>query len=136
MGGQKLQIQGHGGNSRRYLYGADAADAFDTILHKGCIGSCYNIGSGNEVTNIDVAVKILNCFGFRAADTLEEYVEWVEDRPFNDSDYRICDDKLKSLGWVQRTDFDVGLAITVQWYRRYSCHWWEARARSSLDCAN
>ncbi|KAL8907692.1 MAG: hypothetical protein Q9207_001261 [Kuettlingeria erythrocarpa] len=100
MAGQKLQIQGHGEYSRRYLYAADAADAFDTILHKGCIGSCYNIGSVDEVTNIDVALKILESFGYNTADKLEEYVEWVEDRPFNDSDYRICDDKLRSLGWV------------------------------------
>ncbi|KAK0509771.1 hypothetical protein JMJ35_008165 [Cladonia borealis] len=39
MSGQKLQIQGHGEYSRRYLYSADAADAFGTVLHKGCTGS-------------------------------------------------------------------------------------------------
>ncbi len=126
MQGQKLQIQGHGDHSRRYLYGADAADAFDTILHKGFVGSCYNIGSDDEVTNIDVALKILDSFGHDPKNRLEDYVEWIEDRPFNDSDYRICDDKLKELGWIQRTAFNVGLAITIQWYRVHSCNWWEA----------
>lgn len=126
MLGQKLQIQGHGDNSRRYLYGADAADAFDTILHKGCIGSCYNVGSADEVTNIDVALRILDYFGHDAKNRLEDYVEWIEDRPFNDSDYNICDKKLKDLGWIQRTEFNHGLAKTVQWYRVYSRNWWEA----------
>ena len=125
MQGRKLQIQGHGQYSRCYLYGADAADAFDTVLHNGCIGSCYNVGSSDEVTNIDVAVKILDSFGHDVKNKLDEHVEWVEDRPFNDSDYSICDDKLKSLGWVQRTDFNIGLAMTVQWYREHSRNWWK-----------
>lgn len=48
---------------RRYLYAVDAVDAFDAILHKGRIESCCNIGSADEMTNIQVALNILNSFG-------------------------------------------------------------------------
>ena len=130
--GQKLKIQGSGSNSRRYLYGADAADAFDTILHKGCIGSTYNIGSSYEVENIDVAIKILTLFGHDTTNSINKFVDWVEDRPFNDSDYNVDGRRLRELGWKQRTGFDLGLAMTVKWYWKFGSDWWETRPTLKL----
>ena len=71
--GSKTAIQGHGGHSRCYLYDADATDAFDTTLHGRCIGSCYNVGSVDEITNSDIAVKVLGSFGYDAKTGMEDY---------------------------------------------------------------
>ena len=46
----------------------------------------------------------------KAVKNTEEYEEWmevVEDRPFNDNRYFINSDKLKSLGWKQKNDDNV-----------------------------
>ena len=37
------------------------------------------------------------------------YIEFIEDRPFNYERYFISNDKLVLLGWEQRIDFDNGL---------------------------
>ncbi|ERF68061.1 hypothetical protein EPUS_08497 [Endocarpon pusillum Z07020] len=103
---QPLTIQGSGLNVRRYLYAADAADAadgFDTLLHKGVVGEAYNLNSASPVTNLEVAIT---------------------DRPFNDHDYRVDGSKLETLGWRQRVPFAVGLRATVDWYRKNIHAWW------------
>ena len=32
--------------------------------------------------------------------------------------------KLRELGWEQKTSFAEGLAITVDWYKRFGERWW------------
>ena len=119
-------IQGNGRNSRRYLYGADAADAFDTILHKGVIGSTYNISSCHEFENIEIAIEILTLLGRDTTNSLDCYIDWVKDRPFNDTEYDVDDRKIRELGWTQKTDFGVGLATTISWYKKFGSEWWDA----------
>ena len=40
---------------------------------------------------------------------LEEHLEFIPDRPYNDKRYYISNDKLKALGWTQLIDFENGL---------------------------
>ncbi|KAH6845619.1 dTDP-D-glucose 4,6-dehydratase-like protein [Chaetomium sp. MPI-CAGE-AT-0009] len=123
-----LTIQGSGLNSRRYLYGADAADAFDTVLHLGVVGEAYNVGSAFEITNLEVAVRMLQLFGCSPQADFGQRLRWVEDRPFNDYDYRVDGSKLQRLGWRQRTPFEKGLAATVGWYKENLEVWWPEEA--------
>ncbi|KAF9095836.1 hypothetical protein BGX29_008860 [Mortierella sp. GBA35] len=53
-------IHGSGQHSRTYLYVLDAANALDVILHRGTIGEVYNIGSGFEMCNIEVAQDLIH----------------------------------------------------------------------------
>ena len=124
MDSKPLTLQGNGLNSRRYLYGADAADAFDTVLHQGIIGEVYNVSSQAEVTNLEVAKRLLASFGYNSSQNFEENVVFVPDRPFNDLDYRVDDTKLRELGWTQRTGFEDGLRQTINWYRHFGDYWW------------
>ncbi|KAI5927875.1 dTDP-D-glucose 4,6-dehydratase-like protein [Camillea tinctor] len=123
---QPLTIQGSGLNTRRYLYGADAADGFDTLLHKGVVSEAYNIESAFGVTNLEVAVRMLEAFGCNPETDFRHRLAWIADRPFNDHDYRVDGSKLEGLGWQQRTNFDVGLKATVEWYRKNIDVWWPA----------
>ncbi|KAG8528568.1 putative secondary metabolism biosynthetic enzyme [Bacidia gigantensis] len=50
-------------NVRRYLYAADAADGFDTLLHRGIVSEAYNLNSSFAVTNLEVAIHMLEIFG-------------------------------------------------------------------------
>jgi dTDP-glucose 4,6-dehydratase len=59
--------------------------------------------------------------------TQEELHKWIKhthDRPFNDRRYAVDGTKLRKLGWDQKTSFEKGLAITVDWYRKFGEHWW------------
>ena len=115
-----LFIHGDGKHSRRYLYAGDAADAFDTILHKGEIGQIYNVDSRDELSNFEVAEKLLSMFGIEDKDT---WIQHTRDRQFNDRRYAVDGTKLRDLGWKQGVSLDDGLKATADWYSKFS-GWW------------
>ncbi|KAK8203733.1 dTDP-D-glucose 4,6-dehydratase [Phyllosticta capitalensis] len=124
--GRKLLLHGDGSPTRRYLYAGDVADAIDTIFHKGAIGQIYNVASRDEISNLDLCDRLLKLFGLPCS-TPREASAWVEhtaDRPFNDHRYATDGTKLAQLGWRQKTSFDEGLKITVDWYRKFGEVWW------------
>jgi len=122
--GEKLLLHGDGKHTRRYLFAGDAADAFDTILHKGLIGQIYNVGSTDEISNLELCALLLKQFGHDPAVDFDSFVQHTIDRPFNDRRYAVDATKLKGLGWVQKTTFAEGLKTTVDWYRKFGGDWW------------
>lgn len=124
--GQPVVLHGDGSPTRRYLFAGDAADAFDTILHKGTMDQIYNVGSYDEISNLTLCSKLLTYLNI-PHDTQEELHKWVKhtkDRPFNDHRYAVDGSKLRQLGWDQKTSFSEGMAITVDWYRKFGEKWW------------
>ncbi|KAE9599444.1 putative UDP-glucose 4,6-dehydratase [Lupinus albus] len=119
MKGEKFPIHGDGFNVRSYLYCSDVAEAFDVILHKGEIGEIYNIGTKKERSVLDVASDICKLFKLDP----KESIEFVKDRPFNDKRYFLDDQKLKQLGWEDRTCWEEGLKMTIEWYKK-NPNWW------------
>ncbi|KAJ0090353.1 hypothetical protein Patl1_12671 [Pistacia atlantica] len=119
MKGQKMPIHGNGSNVRSYLHCDDVAEAFDVILHKGVIGHVYNVGTKKERTVLDVAKDVCKLFQLDP----EETINFVQDRPFNDQRYFLDDQKLKRLGWKERTAWEEGLKMTMEWYTK-NPHWW------------
>ena len=61
--GQALPVYGDGLNVRDWLYVEDNCAAIATVLRKGIVGEVYNVGGGNEVTNLDVTQGILERLG-------------------------------------------------------------------------
>ncbi|KAM0892141.1 hypothetical protein ACQ4PT_025919 [Festuca glaucescens] len=120
MRGGPLPVHGDGSHARSYLYCEDVAEAFDVVLHRGEIGSVYNIGTTRERRVIDVARHICGMFGLNPG----EAIRTVSDRPFNDHIYFIDDQKLKALGWSERTPWEVGIKMTVDWYIKHGNDWW------------
>jgi dTDP-glucose 4,6-dehydratase len=124
--GQPVVLHGDGTPTRRYLFAGDAADAFDTILHKGQMDQIYNVGSYDEISNLTLCSKLLTYLDIPHS-TQEELHKWVKhtiDRPFNDHRYAVDGTKLRQLGWEQKTSFSDGMAITVDWYKRFGEQWW------------
>lgn len=121
-----MVLHGDGSPTRRYLFAGDAADAFDTILHKGHIGHIYNVGSFDEVSNLDLCGRLLSAMDIDQS-TPERFRKWVKythDRPFNDCRYAVDGTKLRKLGWEQNTNLEDGLKQTVEWYRKFGEAWW------------
>ncbi|URD98291.1 RmlD substrate binding domain [Musa troglodytarum] len=119
MRGQPLPIHGDGSNVRSYLYCEDVAEAYEVVLHKGEVGHVYNIGTKKERRVIDVAVDICKLFSLDP-DTV---IKFVENRPFNDQRYFLDDQKLKNLGWSEKTIWEEGLKKTMEWYMN-NPDWW------------
>jgi dTDP-glucose 4,6-dehydratase len=94
----------HGLNSakvrRAFIHVDDVVDAVFTVWQKGIPGEVYNVASDNEMSVLDVTKLIIKII--KDTDDYDQWVEYVEDRPFNDQRYHICAEKLKSLGWVQK----------------------------------
>ncbi|CAM8957698.1 unnamed protein product [Rhodiola kirilowii] len=119
MKGSPLPIHGDGSNVRSYLYCEDVAEAFEVVLHKGEVGHVYNIGTKKERRVIDVAKDICGLFSLDP----DSSIKFVDNRPFNDQRYFLDDEKLKKLGWAERTTWEEGLKKTMEWYTQ-NPDWW------------
>ncbi len=106
---KKVTIQGNGSCVRAFLHAYDTATAFETILLKGTIGEIYNIGcdEGMEFSIMDVAKILIKII--KNTENYDKWIEYIEDRPFNDARYYISNQKLKDLGWDIKINLLVGL---------------------------
>ena len=116
--GQSLPIYGDGLNVRDWLYVEDNCIAIDAVLRRGLVGEVYNIGGGNEVTNLELTRQILGRLG--EDDSL---IRHIADRPGHDRRYAVDCSKIRALGWQPHASFEMGLQRTVDWYRGNSS-WW------------
>ena len=110
---QKVTIQGNGSSVRAFLHAYDTAKAFDVILEKGVIGEIYNIGCDEkmEYSVIDIAKLLIRMI--HKTDDYKSWIEYVEDRPYNDMRYYISNKKLKDLGWNIEIDLITGLTDLI-----------------------
>jgi dTDP-glucose 4,6-dehydratase len=116
---EPLPIYGKGLNVRDWLHVEDNCRAIDLVLQKAEAGDIVNVGSGNEVPNIDVAKMILEHMG-----KPESLIAFVTDRPGHDFRYSLEWERLKELGWRPRVKFEEGLRKTVDWYIENK-EWWK-----------
>ena len=91
--GRPLPVYGDGLNVRDWLFVEDHCAAIETVLARGRIGECYNIGGNNERTNIDI-VKLICSTMDRLRPGLphlpcESLIKYVKDRPGHDQRYAI-----------------------------------------------
>lgn len=117
--GEEVPLYGDGSNIRDWCHVDDHCAALDLLLLSGEIGTVYNIGSGNELTNWDLTKRLL-----ALCEVGEDRVRLVDDRPGHDQRYSVDTTRIRALGWESTRDVDVGLAETVGWYRDHP-DWWE-----------
>lgn len=118
LAGGSVPLYGDGANVRDWCHVDDNCDAIDLALRSGVSGSIYNVGAGNEITNLDLTGRLLSLCG---AD--ESSIEYVEDRLGHDRRYSVDTGRIEALGWEPQRGFDEGLAETVAWYRD-NPGWW------------
>jgi dTDP-glucose 4,6-dehydratase/UDP-glucose 4,6-dehydratase len=106
---KKVTIQGDGSTVRAFLHSYDTAKAFECILEHGQLGEIYNIGcdEGMEYSVLDIAKILIKMI--QNTENCNEWIEYIEDRPFNDQRYYISNQKLKDLGWNISTKLMDGL---------------------------
>ena len=118
-----LPIYGDGLQMRDYQYVGDHCEGIDVVLHRGALGEIYNLGTGVETRNIEMAAKLLAIVG-----KPESLLQYITDRPGHDRRYALNVDKIKALGWRPRHDFNSALERTVRWYM--DNEWWWRKIKS------
>ena len=123
---EKLTIHGEGKSIRSFINVLDTVKAFEILLEHGKVGEIYNISADHntgEHSVIEVAKTLIKLF-YPEVDTddptqLSKYIEYVEDRKFNDARYFISSEKLEKLGWKPvKTNFVENLKELIEWYRK------------------
>tara|TARA_B110000971_G_C20018106_1_gene504967 strand:- start:89 stop:1933 length:1845 start_codon:yes stop_codon:yes gene_type:complete len=106
---KKVTIQGLGTSVRAFLHAYDTATAFEIILEKGSIGEIYNIGCdyGMEYSVMEIAKILIKMI--KNTEDYDSWIEYIEDRPFNDQRYYISNEKIKNLGWSIKVNLFDGL---------------------------
>lgn len=114
-----VPVYGDGMNVRDWIHADDHSRAIEAVLLRGRPGEIYNIGGGNERTNIEITKLLLSILG-----KPDSQMKFVPDRPGHDRRYAIDDTKVrKELGVIPLVPFDEGLRDTVRWYLENE-PWW------------
>lgn len=101
----------------------DHCDAIDFLVHNGENGQVYNVGSGNERTNLDITAIILHELG--KPESLKTY---VADRLGHDRRYSVDTGRIRNLGWQPKHTFEEAMVHTIQWYKANS--WWWSKLKT------
>jgi len=109
-------IFGDGLQTRDYTYIEDAVKAFDLILNYESRLEPINIGSGKELSIIDLANSIIDLCGKKGE------IKPVHVEPRIGEVIKLIADATKAkkiLGWEPKYDLKEGLRAFVQWYKKY-----------------
>ncbi|NJD61977.1 MAG: dTDP-glucose 4,6-dehydratase [Deltaproteobacteria bacterium] len=107
-----VPVYGDGMNVRDWIHVDDHSRAIEAVLLRGKPGEIYNIGGGNERTNIEITKMLFSFTG-----KPELLMKFVPDRPGHDRRYAIDDSKIRrELGVAPQVPFEEGLRETVRWY--------------------
>lgn len=120
LNNEPIPIYGDGTNVRDWLYVQDHVEAIELIIQKGKIGSTYNIGGNNELSNLTLVeklIKIIDKKTNRKPGASKDLIQFVKDRAGHDFRYAIDSTKIKSaVGWQPKTNIDRGIEMTIDWY--------------------
>ncbi|MFF8957367.1 dTDP-glucose 4,6-dehydratase [Streptomyces sp. NPDC014894] len=118
--GTPLPLYGDGRNIREWLHVDDHCRAVQLVLEGGRPGEIYNVGGGEELSNLTVTRRLLELCG---ADS--SMIRPVADRKGHDLRYSLDSGKIREeLGFVPAIGFERGIAETVEWYRA-NPQWWK-----------
>jgi len=117
---EAFPVYGTGNNYREWTYVEDHSRAVLSIIEKGDVQATYNIGSGNERTNLEIIDLVISELALqlkRDIEGLKSLITFVEDRKGHDFRYAIDASKLKaSIGFSPQIDLKEGIKKTVQFY--------------------
>jgi dTDP-glucose 4,6-dehydratase len=135
LDGRPLPVYGDGGYVRDWLHVEDHAAGMLLVLRDGRAGEKYNIGGGNERTNLEIVDGICDLVDAArpGAASRRALKTFVPDRPGHDRRYAIDASKIRrELGWTPRHTFETGLRETVHWYLEHR-EWCDAVQAGRYD---
>jgi dTDP-glucose 4,6-dehydratase len=108
-----IPVYGNGENIRDWLFVEDNVSGIINALLKGNPGEIYNLGGGNEYTNLDMINKISEILKRPAK------IEFVPDRKAHDFRYSISSEKAKKeLDYTPTYSLEIGLEKTIHYFKQ------------------
>ncbi len=118
--GRPLPVYGDGLQTREWLHVIDHCAAIWAVWTGGEVGQIYNVGTGNDVANLDLVKTLIELLGASG-----DLITFVADRPGHDQRYALDITRLTTeLGWLPRIPLEEGLDSTIKWYTQNRT-WWE-----------
>jgi dTDP-glucose 4,6-dehydratase len=119
LAGQQIPIYGDGQNRRDWLHVLDHCRGIRSVMTGGASGEVYNIGGGTELSNLDLARKIIHIM-----DAKEDLISFVADRKGHDFRYSVSSEKIeRDLNYKPLENIDESLQDIVDWYIQ-NANWW------------
>tara|TARA_B100000902_G_scaffold312425_1_gene302595 strand:- start:9059 stop:10045 length:987 start_codon:yes stop_codon:yes gene_type:complete len=128
LNGKKIELYGDGNNIRHWLHVDDTVDGVNHVLKFGKGGEIYNIGSGEYLSNIEIAQKILSTLNLE----FDDNVDFIEDRPGHDFRYAVDFSKLRNLKWKPKKNIASEIDKVINWYSD-NTSWWDDNYRKTID---
>ena len=118
LNNKPLPIYAKGKNSREWMHVQDHCEALLLIYLKGKVGESYNIGSGKNLMNKEIAKKLIQIAKSKSLKLSKKVkIKFVKDRPGHDFRYALNNKKiLNKLGWKTKIPLHAGLSQTFEWY--------------------
>lgn len=120
---KKCTIQGTLPKSRHFLFVDDAVNAFLLVLERGIVGEIYNVGANCEIPIMQLARELVKMVKNVPESEVNDWLEFVPDRPSVDLRYPIKCEKLQQLGWRVQVSWPEGIRQTVKWYEDNPDFW-------------
>ena len=117
--GEPMTIHGDGAQTRSFVYVEDAADCVVRgMFHEAAEGQVFNVGSPQEISIRDLAVKLKEVGQFSSPVVFVPHRE-VFGPSYEDIPRRMPDvsKAKKVLGWEATTTLEDGLSKTIAYYR-------------------
>jgi len=121
LDGKTIPVYGDGGHVRDWIYVEDHCEAIHLVLTGGEPGETYNIGGGNQPTNLELVRLLCGILDRLVPESPylphAGLIAFVSDRPGHDRRYAMDTGKIRrDLGWRPRRELAEGLEETVAWY--------------------
>ena len=116
---EKIPIYGNGQHLRDWIYVNDTVNGLFTILKSGAANETYNVGAGNELTNVEIVQRV--CNALKRGHNLVEHVPDPRGQA-NGIRYAMDCSKLRALGWAPNVRLTDGLQSVANWYVENK-HW-------------
>jgi len=117
LAGEPIPVYGDGLNVRDWLYVEDNCRAIDAVLRKATPGTIYNVGGGNELSNIDLIHMLLHALAQQIGKPEENYtklITFVPDRLGHDRRYALDSTALShATGWQSSQTMADGIKRTL-----------------------
>ncbi len=118
--GKKINIYGNGKNKREWLYVKDCVKTILNIVNSKTNEGIFNIGSKNLISNIDLIAVICEIYfnkKFTKKEILNNFVNFVKDRPGHDFMYKLSLEKIKKNKLLVNSNFRINLKNTVDHFK-------------------
>ena len=109
-----FSIWGSGTPKREFLFVDDLSDCIEFLMDKNLKENLLNVGSGHEVTILELANLIKDTIGYEGEITLDSTKPDGNPRKLLDSTL------INNLGWSAKTNLKEGLSLTYDYYVKTS----------------